>query len=1449
MSDSHLIDTAQFDIDFSSEELAFELQSELDGLIKNALMPVVQEVFDSSEHGDGVVRIPLLELDLGTVTQSDYRDELPRRLKEKLSDWFAEIRALNQLGTSSNNKIVDSETARSELVFHFLTHGYLPWNAKLADGETIEQRMMELIDSASQRVSHFLHTTSRLEVVIKRLVHQFSESLLLRVVQLLAPGKAYALKQYMEACSARLHQSGQHLSAQKQARFTRTLWFCLFKFLLGEGRNIQDSNKFLMQFESLLKQSLATDAQEYTDIIGDQASKRTNSIDKTIQFGDINAVKAEHHGQFKQFQSAWGQSLIRGDFSKIKPHWQALLEAFPKLMEAGLRHYGKQELIRKQLAKNFPQEVLHQILIFIEPREHAYISTVIREPELFVAGYKQNQVLPPPRKQITQQLWEYTLAYLLVERGSHFNKLSFLESLVRKMAASKRLSYSELLSGLSAEVGELANTNHALRQMYHSLVELRLNEDPNGDIGNDSVIASSPGRDTKERGNNSAYLQRVLAAAVLQGDFAYIQADWPTLVHKHLEMLQETLFYYGKQAEVRKQLAYRFPEVVLHDILKVIEPVEHGTVTMFIAQPQLFHPQSPYQSVNVAPPAKSLTRQLWEFTLTYMLVERGSQFNKKSYMASVVRQLAAASNLSQKVLLVGLVDHIKSLPKENRTAQALLLILEELEGDTLPPATRVTDSDSTAKASAPPVDASEHVTQLQLKVTEALLWGRFGVVKESWVELICKQHNVLRQSLLHYGQQIETRRRIVQRFPEKALNQILVLLEPNEHSFVSIIIKSPKWFSNVQSGIALSPQKVSAQLWEFTLAYLLVERGSHFNKKSYLSSLLQQMAAANNIVYSKLLAGVTQHLSLLAKNSYTANNMLQLLMEIKASVSGATDEVEVERRATVQQLKEYELYDQLLVALRASQDTHSPPRNTQNLVKALVATAPWLFMRLLRELQYHQLSPMLRMEYLPAQQLRQLVMALIGLRQSQANAASELVKTIESNSTQVSNLGYFYARILQSLLQDELIDFVAISADAKQQPHRKANLALQRESLQPADLENSHGHSRFTDDTSELKRYLEGEYSGTQTQQNQLIDAMGRLLDRHPDILRRLMVGVIAQANQLSRLIELLPEQLLSQLLQTMGMKELNKATLWAELLSAACYMQSPQSGAIPLGKQKWQVIFNYLAIYGRNFNESLFVSHFVKAMFKQSGIDNKELFYTQVAEQLKVNELPSTKVVTEKLVDKVLKVNEQVSTGAGSEASLEDIDAEEMEARLLKEIEQERKEKGTEILPDEDIYVYNAGMVVANPYIQRLFDMLGLLEGKAFKNTEAQERGVHILQYMVNESCDTAEHELTLNKLICGLAVSDTLEREIQLSDHEKETVDSLLAAIIQNWSILKNTSVAGLREAFLQREGRLQLRDDVWQLQVETKPYDMLLDKMPWGYSVIKYPWMERVIRVEWR
>ena len=165
-----------------------------------------------------------------------------------------------------------------------------------------------------------------------------------------------------------------------------------------------------------------------------------------------------------------------------------------------------------------------------------------------------------------------------------------------------------------------------------------------------------------------------------------------------------------------------------------------------------------------------------------------------------------------------------------------------------------------------------------------------------------------------------------------------------------------------------------------------------------------------------------------------------------------------------------------------------------------------------------------------------------------------------------------------------------------------------------------------------------------------------------------------------------------------------------------------------------------------------------------------------------------------------------------------------------------------------EEIYIHNSGLVLLWPFLERFFESNYLVERHHFIEPRSAEKAVLLLQYCVDSDSDPSEHQLPLNKLLCGIDLAVPIAPSIELCKMEQLEIEGLLSAVIHNWSVLKNTSVHGLRTAFLQREGILQERDGDWVLQVEQKTYDILLDQLPWSVRVVKLPWMETILHVEW-
>ena len=163
-----------------------------------------------------------------------------------------------------------------------------------------------------------------------------------------------------------------------------------------------------------------------------------------------------------------------------------------------------------------------------------------------------------------------------------------------------------------------------------------------------------------------------------------------------------------------------------------------------------------------------------------------------------------------------------------------------------------------------------------------------------------------------------------------------------------------------------------------------------------------------------------------------------------------------------------------------------------------------------------------------------------------------------------------------------------------------------------------------------------------------------------------------------------------------------------------------------------------------------------------------------------------------------------------------------------------------------ESVFVPLAGMVIVHPFLNQLFKRLGL---DLKDRMEQRERAVHVLYYMGTGAQYPPEHDCAFLKILCGLELSFPLIRDLELNKTELAEADSCLHAVISNWSKLGSTSLEGLRETFLQREGKLEKEADHWTITIDKRGPDILMDFMPWSVTVLKLPWTDRPILVNWR
>ena len=168
--------------------------------------------------------------------------------------------------------------------------------------------------------------------------------------------------------------------------------------------------------------------------------------------------------------------------------------------------------------------------------------------------------------------------------------------------------------------------------------------------------------------------------------------------------------------------------------------------------------------------------------------------------------------------------------------------------------------------------------------------------------------------------------------------------------------------------------------------------------------------------------------------------------------------------------------------------------------------------------------------------------------------------------------------------------------------------------------------------------------------------------------------------------------------------------------------------------------------------------------------------------------------------------------------------------------------------LGEDFLYIKNAGLILLHPFLSMLFEQLNLTVNQEWASQMAQQKGALLTHYLVYGDTEVDESELVLNKILCGLEITEIVNTQIVLENYEKEKCQSLLDAVLEHWKVMKNSSKEALQETFLQREGKLVFQTNEYEMWIEEKGYDILLEQLPWGIGMIKTPWMENYLNCHW-
>jgi hypothetical protein len=792
----------------------------------------------------------------------------------------------------------------------------------------------------------------------------------------------------------------------------------------------------------------------------------------------------------------------------------------------------------------------------------------------------------------------------------------------------------------------------------------------------------------------------------------------------------------------------------------------------------------------------------------------------------------------------------------------------------------------------------------------ALLKGEKTLILSTWPELYHQQAPLLENILRHHGQQTMVRDNIAACFPPEQFDELLRLLEPAASDFVQMLLQHIDLFDSIEQHPSNVRPPQLKELKIFTLAYLLVDPGAgrRFNRKSYLVDLLKDISLSDagyrSVVLARLLknahrlsgadkrlvelSGLLTELSTdIASQPVTTAYVSAKVIDLKAKDNEVS--ADTTRQNTTEKDVSADIVNQPVKDQDLSADTSSQPLTDKN-VSADIANQPVKDPDLSadnssqpvtdKNVSAETINKPATDPDLSADTSSQPVTDKIVSAESSSKPATDPDLSADTSSQPVTDKNVSAETSSQPATEKD------VSVDTSSQPAAEQNLLVETSSHKATDNDLS------TDIASH--RAKDNEVS-VDTSSHRATNN-----DMSAETSSQLAVDQDLSANTTSQPVKdndvSVDTSILKATDNDLPLSEDDNSgeqyEHYARLRLALTQVTSDKSYSDPElledikiltreGPYWLKRLFSELRSVSREWRQAIenlsipvlveLSSGYLSAKKTQvpavsagSGVDllstihryakqsqDKHAFYIRILSDLINNRVIDFIAIGSQISSKVMNDpkpgdSEHVIQNAAHSVANANANTPSSNTNTTSEAQPVQNEPP---VPLDNIYINNAGSVLFAAYLPRLFEQFGWVEEGEFINLDAAEHGVHCVQFLVNESSSSPEYQLVLNKLLCGIEPEMPIRRSIELTPEEQEQLENLLHAITQHWRPLANTSIAGLRESFLQRNGRLQLKGDAWYLSVEAKAFDMLLDQLPWSYSTIKFPWMARPIYTEWR
>jgi len=1266
---------------------------------------------------------------------------------------------------------------------------------------------------------------------------------------------------------------------------------------------------------------------------------------------EIKTIEGSYAGLLEHFLLTgslpwWASGEMLTEPSKVIQH---LIVNDAKRLKQVITTAGQHSYVRQRLVQQFGKEVIRGIITILEPAQAAFIfdyhATVSKKHQ------EERLVESAPVIEFEKALWLFILTYILMDRGSLFNRKMFVSATLGQMARHYNRAYADILALLSKALVKYNLNDRQSNELFIIISDLSADEFDKRQTVKKRRNSTTQPLDEDEVLQDLEIIKHYLIFGSLPWwSEPYSENNLINLLLKLIRVipaaLRKVIVAAGQSDEVRKRITTAFNEEVITGIVKILEPADAAFIINYVNEVQEIHIKKPVVYTD----SKDFKKAVWKFVFDFLLVERGSEFNRRMFLKSNIRRLADNYNVQYFEMLMYLVQSIGQVHQDNIDQAPLFKLLAVLLNDH----DNVVNIAASGSYERRETFADTVIKRRQVVLKDVLLhWLTYGNIPwwgsayfeqgpaNMLVSLLTEAPNEAFMLLRYAGTTPQMRKRVVFQLPVALVMDVFAQQArvfpsiKHYHYLLEVFVEIAKTL------ISIVPAEIEIALTTlFWDTYIAAEYRS-FNENVFLQKaivyLLTKTETGNQRKVIKALkmafesgdAGKPFKRTISKSKQFpdTGNIYLKILdevtdgngkIDIKENIqiedilyeaAGTTETVDIAKvianYLVTRQPTEQEITAEVLRILEYFAANQKLPDQFKGTNQAYITAVIKQLLSLLKKTSpasYKQLlNKATELKQYAAKQtetivkidgsIQQLISAYLQKERPEKGAA-----TSEDILKEAGELLQYF--LINGKLPDALLTTGSINADTLLKQliltlyYAKSNTLndiLQRDGYLADAKMKIHNLFAITFNTAEsnvshvLKGQIEKDIAQYIKEQGAVINpddklavfiqqSLGSDLTKNQQLLNIILKQSPSATRYIARYFS--NEQISHMFAENASIIGGAENIIWLGELQSLIADKITDA----LSRDKLNTLireFNLLVLGGHIGAAGFKV--YLQELFRFMAAQNQTLF-TVLSDVLihagsaesKVAEGFHKKlsiVLAELNIQRAGIKNEQTvkkQLDKANDDALQDIAdlnaakqkaAEERQVKdELKRREQqqadEAKTESKKLLKDhgDAIYINNAGLVLLNPFIPTYFVRTGVMNGGKFVSEEAQLRAVHLLQYLVDATTNSAEHLLVLNKILCNLPVEEPIPAEIKMTEAEKETAQSLLKAVIANWEKLKNSSVDALRGSFLIRDGSLIFKEDAWHLKIEQRGYDVLLQTLPWTIGMIKTPWMDKFLYVEW-